>query len=337
MQTLTCSNPGVFTYEERDKPILIEGYTILKINRLGLCGTDYHAFRGTQPYFNYPRILGHEIAAVVSETSTSSGYSVGELVTVIPYYHCGTCIACRKGKTNCCVDMKVCGVHIDGAMQEYFLVKDEAIIKGRGLTADELALVEPLAIGAHGIARAGIAKDEYVLVIGAGPIGLTTMNFANIAAAKVIAVDVNEARLSFCVEQLGVAHVINAAHENVVERLREITGGDMPTVMIDCTGNLEVINSAVAYMAHGARLVLIGLQKEAIVINHPEFHKREGTLMSSRNAFVGDFEFVIDCIEKGLVKPLDFITHRIKFSAVGDRFEELMDPKNGVIKALIEF
>ena len=337
MQILTCNTPGEFIYTEVEKPVLIKGHSLLKIKYVGLCGTDYHAYEGTQPFFTYPRILGHEIAAEVSATNEESGVEVGELVTISPYYYCGKCIACRMGKTNCCTKMQVCGVHIDGAMQEFFLVPDTAIIKGNGLTAEELVLIEPLAIGAHGVSRANIANDEFVLVIGAGPIGLGTMNFAKIAGAQVIAMDVNQQRLKFCIEKLAVQHTINASQEDVLERLKEITGGDMPTVVIDCTGNLKAINNAVQYMAHGARFVLIGLQKEALVISHPEFHKREGTLMSSRNALPKDFDFVIDCIAKGLVEPKHYITHKISFLDLKHEFAELTKPENEVIKAIIAF
>ncbi|RZL10706.1 MAG: zinc-binding alcohol dehydrogenase family protein [Pedobacter sp.] len=337
MKTLICNTPGKFTYEEQTKPILVEGHTLLEIKQVGICGTDYHAFEGTQPFFNYPRILGHEIAAEVAETTQNSGLTIGELVTISPYYYCGHCIACRVGKTNCCTQMKVCGVHIDGAMQEYFLVPDSAVIKGNGLSAEELVLVEPLAIGAHGVSRANITTGEFVLVIGAGPIGLATMNFARIAGAQVIAMDVNTQRLEFCAEKIGVQHIINPQDDNAMEKLSEITKGDMPTVVIDCSGNLKAINNAVQYMAHGARFVLIGLQKEALVISHPEFHKREGTLMSSRNAVPKDFEFVIDCIKKGLVEPKHYITHRIKFENVKNEFASLTKPENKVIKAIIAF
>jgi 2-desacetyl-2-hydroxyethyl bacteriochlorophyllide A dehydrogenase len=337
MQILTCETPGSLKYSEANKPELIQGKSLLKIQYIGICGTDYHAFEGTQPYFTYPRILGHEISARVEETGEESGLEIGELVTISPYYYCGNCIACRMRKTNCCAEMKVCGVHIDGAMQEYFLVPNSAIIKGNGLSAEELVLVEPLAIGAHGISRAGITQGEFVLVMGAGPIGLGTINFALIAGATVIVLDVNAQRLEFCVQKLGVQFTINALQEDVLARLKEITGGDMPTVVIDCTGNLKAINKGVEYMAHGARFVLIGLQKDDLTISHPEFHKREGTLMSSRNAVLEDFEFVIDCIKKGLVKPGDFITHRIRFRDIKDEFESLVKPENKVIKAIIEF
>lgn len=337
MKALICNTPGEFTYKELTKPTLVEGHTILKIKHVGICGTDYHAFDGTQPFFNYPRILGHEIAAEVEATTQKSGLTIGELVTISPYYYCGHCVACRVGKTNCCTQMKVCGVHIDGAMQEYFLVPDSAVIKGNGLSAEELVLVEPLAIGAHGVSRANITTGEFVLVIGAGPIGLATMNFARIAGAQVIAMDVNTQRLKFCAEKIGVQHIINPQEHDAMEKLTEITNGDMPTVVIDCSGNLKAINNAVQYMAHGARFVLIGLQKEALVISHPEFHKREGTLMSSRNAVPKDFEFVIDCIKKGLVEPKHYITHRIKFENVKNEFASLTRPENKVIKAIIAF
>jgi 2-desacetyl-2-hydroxyethyl bacteriochlorophyllide A dehydrogenase len=337
MQTLICNKPGEFLFEEQNKPLLIDGHSILKIKFVGICGTDYHAFDGTQPYFTYPRILGHEIAAEIEETTAGSEFEKGELVTISPYYYCGHCIACRMGKTNCCTQMKVCGVHVDGAMQQYFLVPDFAIVKGEGLSAEELVLVEPLAIGAHGVSRAGIEKGEFVLVIGAGPIGLGTMNFAKIAGAKVIAMDVNNQRLQFCTDNLGIKYTINAIEEDVLERLKAITNGDMPTVVIDCTGNLKAINAAIQYMSHGARFVLIGLQKEALAISHPEFHKREGTLMSSRNALAKDFSFVIKCIKTGLIEPKHYITHRIALDEVIDKFESLTKPENGVIKAIIAF
>jgi threonine dehydrogenase-like Zn-dependent dehydrogenase len=209
-------------------------------------------------------------------------------------------------------------------------------LHGEGLSFDELALAEPLAIGAHGIYRAGVGPGEFVLVIGAGPIGLGTMEFARIAGANVIALDINEQRLRFCKDKLKVAHTVNALASNVMGQLKEITNGDMPTVVIDATGSLKAINNAFQYMAHGARYVLIGLQKGDISFSHPEFHKREGTLMSSRNATRSDFEHVIANMKKGEVKPTAYITHRVLFDKVKDEFESWLNPANGVIKAMVE-
>ncbi|QKJ30407.1 zinc-binding alcohol dehydrogenase family protein [Mucilaginibacter mali] len=335
MKVLVCEEPGKLAYAEKEAPVAEAGQSIIKIKRIGICGTDLHAFEGTQPFFSYPRILGHELSGDLVEPNGAEGFAKDEAVTFIPYFNCGTCIACRSGKPNCCASIKVCGVHVDGGMAEYLAVPSYSLVHGEGLSYDELALVEPLAIGAHGVRRAGVEPGEYVLVIGAGPIGLGTMEFARIAGGKVIAMDMNEARLDFCRDRLKVDHVINVSTEKVMERLSEITNGDMPTVVIDATGSLRAINNGFQYMAHGARYVLVGLQKGEISISHPEFHKREATLMSSRNATRADFEHVIASMKKGLVDPTNYITHRVKFDEVKDQFESWLNPANGVIKAMV--
>lgn len=336
MVALICTKPGKFEYKDIVAPILLPGHAIIKIKRIGICGTDLHAYEGTQPYFIYPRILGHELAADLIEADGADGFIHGEALTFIPYFNCGKCIACRNGKPNCCIDIKVCGVHIDGGMAEYLSVPSYSLVKSQGLSYDELALVEPLAIGAHGVRRANVQKGEFVLVIGAGPIGLGTMEFARIAGAKVIAMDINDQRLQFCKDKLKVEYTINASMEDAFARLKKITKGDMPSVVIDATGSQKAINNAFQYLAHGGRFVLIGLQNEAISFSHPEFHKRESTLMSSRNATREDFVHVIDSMKKGMVDPTTYITHRVKFNGLKDEFKKWLDPATGVIKAIVE-
>jgi len=335
MKALVCKQPGQFEYISMSKPLLQNEHAILQIKRIGICGTDLHAFEGTQPFFNYPRVLGHELAAEIVEIE-SSDFEVGDKVTFSPYFYCGRCVACRNGLTNCCADIKVFGVHIDGGMCEYISVPLHYLIRANEMSFDELALVEPLAIGAHGIRRAAVKPNEFVLVIGAGPIGLGVMEFARIAGGHVIAMDVNDQRLAFCEEKLNVANTINPTRENVVEQLKLITNNDMPTVVIDATGNLKAINNAFQYMAHGARYVLVGLQRNEIVISHPEFHKREATLMSSRNATPEDFNHVLNSMKNKLLDPATYITHRVQFDEVKDNFESWLDPANGVIKAMVE-
>jgi 2-desacetyl-2-hydroxyethyl bacteriochlorophyllide A dehydrogenase len=336
MKVLTCITPGTLEYSVGERPQHSTGNAIIKIKRIGICGTDLHAYEGTQPFFSYPRVLGHELAGELVAFDNAANFEIGEAVSFIPYFNCGNCVACRNGKPNCCTHMRVFGVHVNGGMAEYISVPCDSLLHGDGLSYDELALVEPLAIGAHGVRRAGVKPGEFVLVIGAGPIGLGTMEFARIAGAKVIALDINENRLQFCADKLKVTHTVNAASSNVTEQLMEITDGEMPTVVIDATGSLKAINNAFKYMAHGATYVLIGLQKGEVSFSHPEFHKREGTLMSSRNATREDFEHVIDSIKNGLVDPATYITHRVRFEQVKDEFEKWLDPANGVIKAIIE-
>lgn len=336
MKILVCEEPGLLAYGEKETAVAQPGHSLIQIKRIGICGTDLHAFEGTQPFFSYPRILGHELSGDLVDPNGAEGFEQGEAVTFIPYFNCGVCIACRSGKPNCCTHINVCGVHVHGGMAEYLSVPSYSLVHGEGLSYDELALVEPLAIGAHGVRRAGVLPGEYVLVIGAGPIGLGIMEFARIAGGKVIAMDINEGRLNFCRDRLKVDHVINVLTENVTERLNEITNGDMPTVVIDATGSLKAINNGFQYMAHGARYVLVGLQKGEISISHPEFHKREATLMSSRNATRADFEHVIASMKKGLVDPTNYITHRVEFDQVKAEFESWLDPANGVIKAMVQ-
>ncbi|HEY1023044.1 MAG TPA: zinc-binding dehydrogenase, partial [Flavisolibacter sp.] len=248
----------------------------------------------------------------------------------------GQCIACRSGVTNCCANIKVCGVHVNGGFVEYLSVPSSYLLHGNGLNYDELSLVEPLAIGAHGVRRAGVKEGETVLVVGAGPIGLGVAEFARIAGGKVIVMDINVARLTFCQEKLQVPFVVNPTKENALEKLKSITNGDMPTVVIDATGSLKAINNAFQYMAHGARFVLVGLQKGEISFSHPEFHKREATLMSSRNATRQDFEQVIAAMKAGFVRPTTYITHRVPFNAVKEHFPSWLKPETGVIKATVE-
>lgn len=336
MKSLVCLSPRSLLYREKEKPVLTKGKVILRIKRIGICGTDLHAFQGEQPFFTYPRILGHELSGELEEADYVTGFKAGEAVTFIPYFNCGVCVACCMGKTNCCVNIQVCGVHTDGGMVEYLSVSSHLLIQGNGLTFDELALVEPLAIGAHGIRRAEVKPGEFVLVVGAGPIGLGTMEFARIAGGKVIALDINDSRLAFCKDKLKVESTVNGLSGNVKEQLQDITGGDMPTVIIDATGNLTAINNAFQFLAHGGRYVLIGLQRGDICFNHPEFHKRESTLMSSRNATREDFQLVVQAMAAGKVDPKTYITHRVKFDEVKDEFEKWLDPGSGVIKAMVE-
>jgi len=336
MKTLVCSQPRKLEYRSESIPKPAENHALIRIKRIGICGTDLHAFEGTQPYFEYPRILGHELAGELIAVDGAPGFEIGEAVTFIPYFSCGKCIACRSGKQNACANIKVCGVHHHGGMVEYLSVPSPSLIHGESLSLDALALVEPLAIGAHAVRRAGITKDDFVLVVGAGPIGLGTIEFARAAGGKVIALDTNDARLRFCKEALKVEHIVNAMDGDVIEHLKSITNGDMPTVVMDATGNLNAINNAFHYMSHGARYVLIGLQKGEICFSHPEFHKREATLMSSRNATRADFEYVISLIKRKEIDPTVFITHRVRFDQVKDEFNGWLNPASGVIKAMVE-
>jgi 2-desacetyl-2-hydroxyethyl bacteriochlorophyllide A dehydrogenase len=336
MKALVCTEPGKFEYTDIAEPQKKAGHAIVRIRNICVCGTDLHAFEGTQPFFNYPRILGHELSGELMDFDDAPGFQRGEAITFLPYVNCGNCIACRSGKTNCCSNLLVCGVHIDGGMVDYYSIPSRLLVHSRGLDLTDLAMVEPMAIGAHAMRRADVQPGEFVLVIGAGPIGLATMEFAKLKGAEVIAMDKNPYRLEFCKNLLGISNIINAGDSNLIGQLSDITQGNMPTVVADASGNRKAIHSGFNYLAHGGRFILIGIQKEEISFNHPEFHKKETTLMSSRNATREDFEYVIQNMVNRKVNPRLFITTRVKFRDAAAGFSEWLDPSNPIIKVIVE-
>jgi 2-desacetyl-2-hydroxyethyl bacteriochlorophyllide A dehydrogenase len=337
MRILTCLKPGEFAYSNGPIPEIKKGFALIMVQRIGICGTDLHAFEGTQPFFNYPRVLGHELAGEIVEIETHADYRIGDQVSIIPYFSCGTCFACSQGKTNCCSTLNVFGVHSDGGMAEFILIPIQALFKSISLDLDSLALLEPLAIGAHGIKRAQIEPNEFVLIVGAGPIGLGAAAMATLAGAQVIIQDVNQNRLDFAMENLKISYCINPQKEDAFLALKEITHGNMPRVVIDATGNKKAMEHSFQYISHGGTYVLIGLQLAEISFSHPEFHKREATLMSSRNATREDFQWVADSIEQKLIDPNLFISHRINFEDLASQFPDLINPSMGVIKAMVSF
>jgi 2-desacetyl-2-hydroxyethyl bacteriochlorophyllide A dehydrogenase len=336
MRKLVCESPGKLIMAEAPVPVPEEGQVLVRIKKIGICGTDLHAFEGTQPFFSYPRVLGHELGCEITQINADvPGFSIGDEVTFIPYFPCFKCIACRNGKVNCCENIRGAGVHIDGGMADFFVVPSYALIQGYGLNSDQLALVEPMAIGAHAVRITEIKAGEFVLVTGAGPIGLGVMAFANQRGARVIAMDLVDSRLQVSRDYFGAEFILNPMN-NPVEAVREITGGDMVTAIIDATGNKRAIEGSLNYLAHGGRITMVGLQREAFSFSHPDFHKRETSLRSSRNATQEDFNLVVESLKSGLVDINPLITHRMMFSELAGNFAKLLDPDQKVVKAIIE-
>jgi 2-desacetyl-2-hydroxyethyl bacteriochlorophyllide A dehydrogenase len=338
MKAISLEEPGRFAVHESEAPAPPgDGEALVGVRRIGVCGTDIHAFRGKQPLFSYPRILGHELGVeVLSVGANVSNVRAGDRCSVEPYLNCGTCIACRRGKPNCCSVLRVLGVHADGGMREQFVLPAAKLHSSPTLTLDQLALVETLGIGCHAINRSGIEAGEFALVIGAGPIGLATMQFAVQAGARVIAMDVDQARLDFCRDRLRVSHTVNAATQVALDELKAVTDGDLPTIVFDATGNPRSMNSAFDYPAQGGRIVFVGLFQGDVAFNDPNFHRRELTVMGSRNALPADFTRIIGLVEAGGIDTTPWITHRASFTEVPSVFPLWTKPESGVIKAMIE-
>ena len=336
MKSIVCEKPWQLKMKETDLPEVKTGEALIRVRRVGICGTDLHAFKGGQPYFTYPRVLGHEISGEVAQVGENLyGLKQGDPVAVIPYLECGHCIACRMGKTNCCTRLNLFGIQRDGGMSEYLSVPIDHLLKSEKLTLDQLAMAECLAIGAHAVRRAQIEKGESVLVIGAGPIGMAIMQSVREAGVKVMALDIVQERLQFCRDKLHVDHVIHGERD-LVKEIESMTNGDYPTVVFDATGNAKSMMKAFNWVAHGGRLILVSLVQDHITFFDPDFHRRELTLLSSRNATRQDMEHIVRSLEAGKIDGTSLITHRASLDQVINQFESWLRPETGVIKAVVE-
>jgi len=338
MQTIVLEEPGRFVLAETAEPDAPEpGEAIVRVRRVGICGTDLHAYRGKQPFFTYPRILGHELGVeIVALGSTSDTLRVGDKCAVEPYLNCGECIACRQGKTNCCARLKVLGVHIDGGMRSLVRVPMAKLHRSELLSLEQLALVETLGIGAHAVDRARIEPGEFALVIGTGPIGLSVIQFAQAAGARVIALDTNAHRLTFARERMGIAHSVDA-NADALTMISQITDGDLPTVVFDATGNAESMQNAFQYVAPGGRLIFVGLFLGSVSFYDPDFHRKEMTLLATRNSTGKDFQRILQLLESGKVDTDPWITHRADAAEMTAHFPTWLEPETRCLKAVVTF
>jgi 2-desacetyl-2-hydroxyethyl bacteriochlorophyllide A dehydrogenase len=336
MKSIVCEKPWQLKMKEIALPEVKSGEALIRVRRVGICGTDLHAFKGEQPYFTYPRVLGHEISGEVAQVEKNPyGFKQGDLVAVIPYLECGHCIACRMGKTNCCTRLNLFGIQRDGGMSEYLSVPLDHLLKSEKLDLDQLVMAECLAIGAHAVRRAQIEKGESVLVIGAGPIGMAIIQSAREAGAKMMVLDIVKERLQFCRDRLHVDQVI-LGEKDPAKEIESLTNGDYPTVVFDATGNAKSMMNAFNWVSHGGRLILVSLVQDHITFYDPDFHRRELTLLSSRNATRQDMEQIIRSLEAGRMDGTSMITHRASLDQVVSQFESWLRPETGVIKAVVE-
>jgi 2-desacetyl-2-hydroxyethyl bacteriochlorophyllide A dehydrogenase len=335
MRAVLCSQPGQLEIIERPMPVPQKGEALVRLRRIGVCGTDMHIYQGNQPYFVYPRVMGHELSAEVVEVSKGSALKPGDPVYIVPYLHCGSCVACRAGRSNCCTTLKVLGVHIDGGMCEYLALPESALFKAEGISLDDAAMVEFLAIGAHAVARAQIKPGQRALVVGTGPIGVGVTLFAKLSGAEVTVIDGRDDRLTFCTSQLGVSHAVKLGPDDV-EQLKAISNGQFFHHVFDATGNPKAMERGFSLVAHGGTYVLVSLVQGNISFNDPEFHKRETTLLSSRNATLKDFAAVMAAMRDGHVPTKAINTHRAPLFDVAARMPDWIRPDSGTIKALLE-
>jgi 2-desacetyl-2-hydroxyethyl bacteriochlorophyllide A dehydrogenase len=335
MEAVVCRKPGELALETRSEPRRSSDEALIGIRRIGICGTNFHIFEGSHPYLQYPRIMGHELSAEVLEAPQGSALRTGEIVVVNPYMSCGVCIACRNGKPNCCVRIAVLGVHRDGGMCERISVPERNLYPAGSRTVDETASVEFLAIGAHAVARAAPGEGARTLVIGAGPIGLGAALFAGIAGGEVTLIDRDADRLAFATKAGIAARTIEAV-VSTRELVLEGSDGEGFDVVFDATGSRGSMEDAFGFVAHSGKLLLISVVNDDVTFSDPEFHKREMSVIGSRNALRSDFERVMAAIEDGRVPLSRLLTHRTTLGGVATDLERWTKQKQGLVKALIE-
>lgn len=340
MKALQIEKPGIFRVIEIPEPAAPgPGEALVRVHRIGICGTDYSGFLGTMPFYSYPRIPGHELGVeVIAVGSGVRSVRAGDRCSVEPYMNCGSCFACRRGHSNCCESLQVLGVHTDGGMRPGFVLPARKLHPAPGLSFEQAALVETLAIGCHAVNRSACRPGEDVLVIGAGPIGLSVIEFTKLSGARTIVMDTNARRLEFVRHVMGVPDTIHAqGFDDDLTLLTGLTGGRLAQCVFDATGSNRSMSACPGFAGFAGRVVFVGItQSEVIFPPAPVFHRRELTLLSSRNALPSDFTRIIQLIENGAIDTRPWITHRARFDELIDVFPDWLNPETGVIKAVVE-
>jgi 2-desacetyl-2-hydroxyethyl bacteriochlorophyllide A dehydrogenase len=322
--------PGTFAVQER--PVITEvpdGWVLINICAVGLCGTDYHIFEGKHPFLEYPRVIGHELSGRVVEDTDY--WSAGDLVVVNPYLSCGTCRACKRGKPNCCSNIEVLGVHRDGGLVPQLAVPSENLYAADGLTPLQAAMVEFLAIGAHAVRRSEVTTGDTVLVTGVGPIGIGAALFARLKGTHVTLLDLSTERLAMAVDKFG----FDSGHTSADAAIKAMDGEGYD-VLFDATGYGGAIEAGFPAVAHGGSYVLVSVVKDDITFNDPEFHKREMRLIGSRNALKADFDWVMSAFRDNLIDADALCSNVISLDDLTTAFGELAAGRAGLIKAIVQ-
>jgi 2-desacetyl-2-hydroxyethyl bacteriochlorophyllide A dehydrogenase len=339
MKAIQLEKPFQFRQIDIPEPARPQaGEALIRVHRVGICGTDFSGYQGKMPFYSYPRIPGHELGIEVLEVGDGvTNVKPGDQCSVEPYINNPDSYASKQGHPNCCEQLQVLGVHTDGGLRPQFVVPARKLHPSSKLSLEQLALVETLAIGCHAVARGKPIPGENVLVIGAGPIGLSVIEFVKLTGARTIVFDLNEKRLEFCRTAMKIPDVIPMKGDgSELERLKELTKGNLAEVVIDATGNNESMSNALNYCAFAGRLVFVGITTKEVHFPHPLMHRRELTLLASRNALPQDFTNIIGLIETGKIDTRPWITHHATMSEMIAQFDGWLKPESGVIKAIIE-
>lgn len=316
MKQIKLVKPWEIIMEEGEMPVPKEGEALIKVRSAGICGSDIGAFRGTNGLVSYPRIIGHEIAGeIVSIPQNEKGLKAGDKVILDPYLYCGKCYPCSIGRTNCCTDLKVLGVHVDGGFAEYFTHPADMLVPvPSDMPWKLIPLAEPVTISLHGIHRAKLKAGEHIAISGAGPIGLLAAMIALHYGAQPIMIDPVDERLEKA-RELGVNYTVNPAKENLLEKVKEYTNGRGPEVVMEASGAQSAVRSAIDMVSNAGRVILTGWPKAATELDTAMFTKKELDIRGARTS-AGEFEEAIDLIYNNKINAKAILTKVISIEEV---------------------
>ncbi len=331
MRTYTLQEPGQFHATSTNAPTGPgPGEALVRVLTVGICGTDLHAFEGTQPFFSYPRILGHELAVEIMQVGDGvDGLRPGDHCAVNPYVNCGQCAACVRGRTNCCAKMSVIGVHTDGGMRDSILLPTKLLYKCEKLTPAQIPLVETLGVGIHAVGRSAAQAGDRAIVLGAGPIGLSVMEFLKLAGADIGVVEKIPERLEFA----RTHHNLTRYYPSHDEARQE----EPSMLVFDCTGDKGSMDASIQLLQQGGTLIFVGLINDRISLFDPDLHRREATILASRNSTAPEHRRVLEAMESGRIDVSSWPTDFVKPDVMNQRFPLWLNRQAGVVKAVIDW
>ena len=331
MDTVTLEEPGRFAHSGTEQPgAPSPGEVLVRVLAVGVCGTDLHAFEGTQPFFSYPRILGHELAVEILQAGDGvEGLAPGDRCAVNPYMTCGVCAACSRGRSNCCAKMCVIGVHTDGGMRERILLPAKQVYKVGKLPNVQIPLVETLGVGIHAVGRSAAVAGDRAIVVGAGPIGLSVMEFLRLAGADIGVVEKMPERLEFASRH----HRLSRVYPSQEEARQE----EASMLVFDCTGDRKSMEQSIQLLQQGGKLIFVGLVNDHVSLFDPDLHRKEATILASRNSTPAEHHRVLDLMESGTIDVTDWPTEFAPRGTMHERFPAWLHREAGIVKAVIDW
>ena len=338
MKQAMLVEPQKVIFQDVDKPRPGPGQVLVQVRRIGVCGSDIHAYYGKHPYISCPIVQGHEFAGRITEVWPDvRALRAGDDVTVMPQLVCGQCYPCRHGDYHICNSLKVIGCQADGAAQEFLAVDQDLVVKlPAGMDYDSGAMVEPVAVGAHAVGRLGSVEGKKVLVLGAGPIGnLTAQAVRGLGAAAVAISDLSDFRLEVA-RACGIPHAVNPAKRDLASSVREAFGPDGADAILECVGVEETVGQAISLARKGTDIVIVGVFGEKPRVDIGLVQDKELRLIGTLMYKAEDYRTAIDLVQSGRVNLKPLMTRHFPFEKYPDAYHYIEKNRDRTMKVLID-